>query len=343
MGIRVVVGEFDAGTGWDPVTVMARLLARALGAELVSVPHRRLSSRAYPVVARAPRRRGPLTTIVVAPQPVHLYALLDVAHWLPGSGLTAGWVIDSFLLDRLPAVARRRRHFDHLFVTDAEMVRDWADATGITTSWLPWGSDVLGRGSGQVVRPVDLQRVGRQPETWSDDDDVARLLGTRGLVYSGRPPFVPDVDGNQAAVMGAMARAKMTLSFTNRLSPAGYTHHSREYLTGRWVDAVACGARVAGVAPRCAATERLLWTGATVDLGGVDRREGLARVEEAAAAWTPATPGSIHRRALAQVDWRWRFAELVEVLHLEAPVLEADLATMQGSGTPPAPPLRGPG
>lgn len=329
MRIRVVVSEFDPGTGWDPVTVMARVLARCLDAELVSVSHLWGSSLIPRLTARAPRRRGPLTTIVVAPQPAHLYALLDVAHWLPGEGLTAGWVIDSFLTDRVPSVARRRRHFDHLFVTDGELVQEWREATGVATSWLPWGSDVLGRGSSAGTRPVDLQRIGRQPAGWDDDSVISDLLGARGLVHRGRPPFVPDVDGNQRAVMAAMAAAKLTLAFTNRLSPAPYTHPTREYLTGRWVDALASGARVAGVAPSCAATDRLLWPEAVVDLGGTEVPEGIERIEAALAVWEPATATRVHRRALAELDWRWRFAELVESLHLEAPALDHDLATIR--------------
>ena len=283
------------------------------------------------MASRVPRRRGPLTTIVVAPQPVHLYALLDGAHWSPGDGRTAGWVIDSFLTERIPAVARRGGHLDHLFVADGEVVQEWAGATGVPTSWLPWGSDVLGRGSGASARPVDVQRIGRQPPGWDDDADVAERLGRTGLSYGPRPPFVADVDGNQSAVMAAMAAAKLTLSFTNRVSPAAYTHPTREYLTGRWVDAVASGATVAGVAPRCAATERLLWDGATLDLGGTDLADGVRALAEGVGSWTPAQARRNHRMALERVDWRWRFAELVEMLHLEAPALDGELDLLRAA------------
>ena len=340
--VRVVSSVFPPGTGWDPVTLLGRLLARLLDADLVEVAHTRSGHRLAPALARLPRvRRGPVTTLVLAPQPVHLYALLDLAHWLPGSGRTAGWVVDSFLTDRVPAVARGRGHLDHLFVTGAEDVPAWRAATGGPVSWLPWGSDVLGRGDGGADRPVDVLRVGRQPEGWADDDAVRRLLGGAGLTHGGRPPFGTSAPENQDLLMAAERRAKLTLSFTSRLSPAAYTHPDREYLTGRWLDALASGARVAGVAPACAATDRLLWPGATLDLGGADPHEGVHRLAAAVRDWSPQVPADVHREALARLDWRWRITELVELLGLDAPRLEADLARLRtAAGQGEVPPSR---
>lgn len=328
---RVVLSEFPPATGWDTVTLMAELLAMCLSAELVRVPHDASSARWRRAAARVPRRRGADVTIVVAPQPVHLYAVLDAHHWTRGSGVVAGWVVDAFWTDRIPAVARGRTHVDHLFVTDDEVVGDWRRATGIPTTWLPFGADVLDRGSSSGDRPVDVQRVGRQPEGWDDDAVTSQRLAADGIRYAGRPPFAHDPRRNQEGLLAAMAGAKLTLSFTNRLSPAGYTHPTREYLTGRWLDAVANGATVAGVAPRCAATERLLWPEATVDLGGADIDSGSARLVEAVASWTPERSSLNHRRALERVDWRWRFQELADVLSLDAPVLRAELARLRAA------------
>ena len=126
-----------------------------------------------------------------------------------------------------------------------------------------------------------------------------------------------------------MANARFTLSFTNAASPAEYTHPTREYLTGRWTDALAQGATVAGIAPRCAATDRLLWPEAVLELGTTDLAEGLALIGEAVRAWTPERAAYNHRQALARLDWRWRFAEMVAALGLAAPLLDEELGQLE--------------
>ncbi|MBK9476320.1 MAG: hypothetical protein IPL94_08755 [Tetrasphaera sp.] len=113
--------------------------------------------------AASPRRRR--LTLVIAPQPVHLYAVLDRAHVWPGSELTAGWVIDAFWTDRIPAIARGGRHLDHPLRHRRGGRCQWQRVTGVPTTWVPFGADVLGRGRpGLADRGVDLQRIGRQPE-----------------------------------------------------------------------------------------------------------------------------------------------------------------------------------
>ena len=46
--------------------------------------------------------------------------------------------------------------------------------------------------------------------------------------------------------MGILAQAKFTLSFSNLVSPDVQTHPKREYITGRWTDALSAGATVVG-------------------------------------------------------------------------------------------------
>ncbi|MBK9475401.1 MAG: hypothetical protein IPL94_03940 [Tetrasphaera sp.] len=324
--VRVVTVDLGAATGWDTVTLLGVLTARLLGAEHVLVPGAGLGSWRSQAASLLPRRRGADVTLVIAPQPVHLYAVLDRAHVWPGSELTAGWVIDAFWTDRIPAVARGGRHLDHLFVTDEEVVAEWQRVTGVPTTWVPFGADVLGRGRpGLADRGVDLQRIGRQPEGWEDDAANERRCAAYGLTYAGRPAFVPDPDANQRSVESAMAAAKYTLSFSNLASPADYTHPTRAYLTGRWTDALAQGAVVAGIPPHCAATDRLLWPEATLILPSVDPDEGVPVIAAAAAAWTPDLARHNHAQALARLDWRWRIAELAGSLGLSSPVLDAEL------------------
>ena len=116
---------------------------------------------------------------------------------------------------------------------------------------------------------MDLQRLGRQPATWEDDEKTADDARKLGLRFEGRPSFSGNLIEGQHTLDRAMGRAKFVLAFSNLHSPAEYTHPTREYLTGRWTQALAGGATVAGIAPRCRATRELLWDGALLSLAMV--------------------------------------------------------------------------
>ena len=195
-----------------------------------------------------PRRRGRDQCLIVAPQPAQLNAILTAPGAIRGYERTAAWVIDSFWDDRIPRVARNRGHFDHLFITDSELKDTWQRTTRTPTSWLPFGTDTLAM-KPRRNRPVDLQRVGRQPVAFNDDAEVGAAASALGLVFRGRVPRADTAAGNQRALWNAMARAKFTLAFNNVVSPEENTHPTRHYLTARWTDALANGATVAGMMP----------------------------------------------------------------------------------------------
>jgi hypothetical protein len=255
-----------------------------------------------------------------------LGSLLTPRYLLRGYDQVVGWVVDSFLDDRIPRMARDHGHFDQLFVTDAELVKTWRSRTGTPTHWLPFGSNVLDQPPAPIERSFDLLRVGRQPAEWRDDAATAREAARFGLKFSPGPPILRDARANQAALMQAMRSTKLTLSFTNLVSPAEYTHATLDYVTGRWTDALASGAAVAGVPPSCAAGTRLLWDEALVRLTGTERGRGFETIAQAAARWTPALSQAIHLRALETLDWRVRFNELVEVAGIPRGRLDDELS-----------------
>ena len=137
-----------------------------------------------------------------------------------------------------------------------------------------------------------------------------------------------DPTGNQTALMQSLASAKFALAFSNAVSPAPYTHPTREYLTGRWTDSLASGAVVAGIAPRCAAADELLWPGATLELASTDLAAGVQELAEAVRRWTPEVARESHRRALERLDWRWRFRELADALNVGSERLDAELESL---------------
>ena len=117
-----------------------------------------------------------------------------------------------------------------------------------------------------------------------------------------------DPTGNQTALMQSLASAKFALAFSTRGQPrVVHPPEAREYLTGRWTDSLASGAVVAGIAPRCAAADELLWPGATLELASTDLAAGVQELAEAVRRWTRRSPAESHRRALERLDWRWRF------------------------------------
>ncbi|WP_138416208.1 glycosyltransferase family 1 protein [Sinomonas gamaensis] len=314
------------GRGWAPVARLARLASRVLEGRLLEYKDTGYSAA---LVGRGllPRLRGGARrAVVIAPSPAHLNVILEAMPLRSRYEAVSAWVIDSFWWERIPRIAKKRGRFDYVYVTDDGDQGHWSGVAGDIVKVLPWGTDTLS------VRPrpktVDLQRLGRQPEDWEDDLATKSESLVRGLVFEGRPPFEATDLESQIHVDLALARAKFVLAFSNRVHDTGYTHPEREYLTARWVDSLAHGAVVAGVAPRSAAAKSLLWDAATLDLGGTNRTEGLARLAEAVAVWTPSIAERNRIEAQKRLDWRHRLKVISHDLGLEAPTLERELAEL---------------
>jgi hypothetical protein len=264
--------------------------------------------------------------LFICPGPADLLTVLNIENWRKRFRYLAAWIIDSFWFDHIPRFIRLRNPFDHIFVTSLEDVDRWRQITGVATTWLPWGTDALRLGQGGARRDWDLMRVGRQPPEWDDDLDAALAAESLGIRYRGRP----DSSGlnalqNERFMMDAYGASKFTLAFSNAVNCDPNNHPTREYLTGRWVDALGCGSIVAGVAPRGPNTDGLLWTGATLELGSVRRSEGLQVVAAALRQWTPHLAATNYQMALRRLDWRWRFKELAEVFGIRSAPLTLEL------------------
>jgi len=251
-------------------------------------------------------------------------------NWRKRFRYLAAWIIDSFWLDHIPTSVRLRNPFDQIFVTSLEDVDRWIEITGAATTWLPWGTDALRLGRGGAQRDWDLMRVGRQPPEWEDDVEVASAAESLGIRYRGRP----DSSGlnaleNQKLMMNAYGATKFTLAFSNAVNRDPNNHPTREYLTGRWVDALGCGSIVAGVAPRGPNTDGLLWAGATLELGGIRRSEGLQVVADALRQWTPHVAAGNYQMALRRLDWRWRFKALADAFQVRSVRLAHELQLLE--------------
>jgi hypothetical protein len=329
----LVVDCIEDVKGWSPIHHLVDLASRLLEARVIRANRYQPLSLATKLAAivRGRRKRCGVreACLLICASPTDLLKVLNVDDWDWQFGMMAAWIIDSFWLEHIPFFARFSRSFDHFFVTSLEDTLEWQRITGAPSTWLPWGTDALDLGSDAAERPWDILRLGRQPQEWNDDlsnTAAARLLN---LSYQGRIPG-DTLTGleNQKLVMRAYGSAKYLLAFSNVINPGNQTHPTKQYLTGRWVDALAGGAIVAGIAPRGADADSLLWDGATLELGTMDRSKGLEIIADARKSWTPARAARNHWMALQRLDWRWRLKTLAEILSAETPALRDELARL---------------
>lgn len=326
---------FDVA-GWSPIHHLVNLASQALEARVVrpSRDEPSFSAKLFGAFRSRRRRHNPEACLLIAQGPSDLNKVLNLFDWQLHVGAMAAWIIDSFWVDHIPRFARHLTPFDHYFVTCLDDVSRWQRITGVPTTWLPWGTDALDLGSHDTERPWDIFRLGRQPPEWDNDLTNQSAAVAHGLVYQGRLPGhnLSGLD-NQKTVMAGYGRAKYLLAFSNAVNPGPQTHPTREYLTGRWVDALACGATVAGIAPRCADAESLLWEGATLDLATVQRQKGIDIIARAVEMWEPTSVLRNHIMALKNLDWRLRLRTIAEKMSMDAPVLRTELERLSAAIT----------
>jgi hypothetical protein len=326
-----VVYPSPGGEGYHCVLHMARLAAELLDGKLIVVQPGRTTLADKLSAVLLPRKPSPSSCLLICPSPNDLNSILRVQNWRKTYSRIVAWVFDSFWTNRIPPWVRASRIFDHVFVTEREDLNTWRDKIYAPVDWLPWGSDVLNFGSANPVRRFDLLRFGRQPKEWVDDLANEQLCRASRINFHGRPPSFNDATDNQRGLMGMLSETKFALAFSNRLSPEGHTHPEREYITGRWTDALASGATVAGVPPRSESVQSLLWPEALLDLGTTNQAEGLQVIASAVREWTPERAQSNYMKSLEHLDWRWRYKKLAEALHIRSSRLDAELARLDNA------------
>lgn len=315
------------GPGWHPVSHMVGIAGTSLDVPITRIGlHRHLGPVPLGSALLPRRSRRGRGAILIAATPRQLLELVLLAKRARYETAVA-WVIDSFWVDRIPSVAGDGM-LERIFVMDRDDVAEWAAVASGRVSVLPWGTDALGLGSARPTREVDLLRIGRQPAGWDDDDHTARVLAAVGVRYGGRPPMGATTADNMQIVTRAFAGAKFTLAFSNLLSPAAYTHPTREYLTARWTDSLGSGATVVGCAPRSAAASDLLWKGATEDVSELGPVEAAQTLRALVADWTPERALENHLQARRRLDWRWRFRQLADDLGIGSARLDDELAEL---------------
>jgi len=330
----LIVNCIPEETGWGPVQHMIVLAAKLLEGEVVAAHPSKLPSATRKTLSilhrRSKRGSGHESCLMICAGPADLLRVLDIAGWRQRFGFLAAWIIDSFWLDHISIATRWSRPFDHIFVTGLEDVHYWNRVTQTPITWLPWGSDVLRLGCSTPEREWDVLRVGRQPPEWEDDIATSAAAQLRGLRYRGRPSYAGKSPvQNYEFLMPIYGTSKHVWAFSNRVNPERYTHPTREYVTARWVDALACGATVAGIPPRGPGVDQLLWPGALLDLGTIRRDAGLDALALASNAWRPESAVKNNIMALRKLDWRWRLKSIADVFGISPQPLTGELTLLK--------------
>ncbi len=329
----IIVNMVPDAIGWSPIRYMAALASELLDAEQLTVDEHAPSTinKALSILNRRTKHgNGTESCLMICSGPPDLAKILNIQNWRKRFRFLAAWVIDSFWVDHFPSSIRLSSPFDHFFVTSMEDVDLWGRKTGVPTTWLPWGTDAFRLGGGSTQRDWDITRVGRQPPEWDNDAAASEAAKLLGIKYGGRPSRAALTSSqNLEFLMNIYGNSKYILAFSNSVNPEKYTHPTRQYLTGRWVDALGCGAVVAGIAPRGPGIDDLLWPGATLDLGSIRRSEGLEVLASALRKWTPDTAVNNFAMALKILDWRWRFKVLADVCGISSVPLAAELKLLQ--------------
>ncbi|WP_271394798.1 glycosyltransferase family 1 protein [Neomicrococcus lactis] len=316
--------------GWAPVTALAKLAADQLGGELVELNGAEWKTSMFKARALLPRvKGGGRRALLIAPYPAHLQNILELEVIAKRYDEISAWVFDSFWTDRVPMVARRGRRFDHLYVTNPEDIEPWSKLVSWNVDCLPWGSDVFGNYPVNNRKMVDLLRVGRQPYSWDDDKSTLEVAARFNVKFEGRPPFGHDDDSSHDLLRRRMNESKLVLAFSNSVDRAYYTHQEREYLTGRWTDALASGCLVVGRLPKCEATKMLLRDASTYEISS-NLTLGIKQVREIVHDWKPEVAQENQMLALKFLDWRHRLAVIAKDLHIDPPKLKADLCAIDG-------------
>ena len=317
--------------GWTVIHHMKNLLARLTQAEVHDLASFGSSKVERLLSPYSPRSRSNDERVAVCITVAGYSApkFIPALRKLGGFSRVALWIVDSFWTD--PVQQQRRvidKHFDHVIYTQRYDRAFYEKLFGSRALCLECGSDALGLGTDDPDRDCDLQRIGRQPASW-DDDEVNRADCTaRGLRYRGRPPRDTTAESFAVLMKQSYSRTKFVLAHSNVAAPAPYTHPTKAYISGRWTDALACGASVAGMPPE-GDLDLIDWPEALLRFPSLDRNVGLDLVAAAAEAWTPATAYANHLGALRTLDWRWRFRKLVDALGFQAPLLDADIVQLE--------------
>ncbi|GAB2904232.1 hypothetical protein GCM10027027_20010 [Neomicrococcus lactis] len=329
-----VITVGNATRGWGPIERLSTLAAEVFSAQLITVPARKSVSRLFWAKAGVPRNKGKdsgKSALLIVGVPGQLFALLEDPLWLGRYEQVAVWVIDSFWNERIPKALRGTRRIDWIWVTDSNDVPDWKSHFGNRVGVLPWGTDALRINTEYSVasKHIDLLRVGRQPLEYDDDVLTLSDASQLGINFAGRPAFGSDESESQRNLYRALATTKSVLAFSNLVDGSKYTHPTKEYVTGRWLDALASGAAIGGAFPNTETSRSLVPEVGRFDVNALDRSRGLGEVRSWLQSWSEDKASVLRKHAVDHLDWRYRLASIDAHLDLGSRQLKEEIQQLK--------------
>lgn len=321
----------EGAQGWAPIEHMAKLAARVMGGKLHMIREQQLTKpRKLWLSVRPPMKGDAPPALYIARTPIELANFMQDPDFKTGRTCRMAWIIDSFWTEWCPSKALLK-HYDFI----AHMQHGEADfydarAPG-RTLFAGWGADVLELGAQAMAqsRDIDVLRVGRQPAAWDDDQDSANICAHQGLNFHGRPPYAADPDKAYQDLLSYYGRSKYIIAHSNLVDQTTYTHGKKDYMTGRWTDALACGAMVAGKPPYIdSSVNALLWPKALLPFEHVALEPNTKDLAQAIGNWTPDQALQTHLNALKHLDWRWRFYDLAQRMGYRSDALDAEISKL---------------
>jgi len=318
------------GAGWWPIDRLFCLMSDLLDlkVERPALPELSKFSKFWNEL-KVGQKGGENGSIYLTRSPAEIRLLPSLKDFSKPKKFRALWIVDSFRTEHIRS-KRFMSQFDlviYMQKGDTDFYENLAPGRSL---YLPWGADVLDLGASNSTRPMDVLRVGRQPDAWENNTQSAAVCQEKGLVFSGRPPFAAPTPSDPSQPYRELhqyySRTKCVIAHSNLVGTANYTHRAKEYITGRWTDALAAGAIVAGVQPYDdSSSEDLFWPGATINFQSVDLVKNVAALKEALEDWTPSIVQQNYYQALCRLDWRWRLQKLANRLEIRSPKLEIEM------------------
>lgn len=326
---KIVILYFEGGLGWQPISYMAHLAANLLEADIIGINANDINySKINALSSLLGSKSGIDFCLIIAPSPPQLYSLFNIVGWQKRFCHVSAWVIDSFWHERIPFVFKHFPIVDKYYVMNPEDVKFWERYSNNPIGVLPWGSDVYQLGWRGEYKDIDILRVGRQPDAWTDDDISKEAAKKYGLSFFGRPPIKSDPIDSQNSLISYMKRARVVVAFSNKINPTGYTKKGVEYVTGRWTDSLSSGALIAGKQPKCDVVSRYFVDPWAINIDGMDIENDLAVISDRLSSIDRDISNDIFSNALKNLDWRWRFKSIVSDMGLESCRLDRDLEAM---------------
>jgi hypothetical protein len=323
----------DGGIGWEPIKHMIGIGLRVLNAQFVDLSKSQpsLASRLRSTLIHPPIG-GEGGDIFIARRPHDLQYYFSHPSFLDKRKFRAIWIIDScFTEEWMKPTRRLLSHFDLVGYTQYRDSDFYSHLCGNRAVYLGWGTDALRINSISGERSIDILRVGRQPKEWDDDDQTARACEEVSLTFQGRPPIVDDHRKSyDDLVANWYSRSKIVIAHSNIVSPVFYGHVSKEYITARWADSLACGAIVAGVQP-LQDIDLVNWNGALIHFDHIELKKNLIQISEFLQSWTIKTAENNKLEALRRLDWRWRFDVIARHLECGSQILSNELDSLQST------------